>query len=92
VKLDLGSRYTDAGASLAIGNARGLLHWRKHASKSGNDIKAFVPAKDLNVSKAFYTDLGFAIQWSNEEIAELQIGSFGSYYRSSTLPNTQAIS
>jgi len=40
------------------------------------DIKAFVPAKDLNVSKAFYTDLGFAIQWSNEEIAELQIGSF----------------
>jgi catechol 2,3-dioxygenase-like lactoylglutathione lyase family enzyme len=40
------------------------------------DVKAFVPAKDLNVSKAFYTDLGFTIQWGNDEIAELQIGSF----------------
>ena len=39
------------------------------------DIKAFVPAKDLEVSKAFYTDLGFTINWSNDEIAELQIGS-----------------
>ena len=40
------------------------------------DVKAFVPAKDLNVSKAFYTDLGFTIQWGNDDIAELQIGSF----------------
>jgi catechol 2,3-dioxygenase-like lactoylglutathione lyase family enzyme len=40
------------------------------------DMKAFVPAKDLAVSKAFYTDLGFTINWSNDEIAELQIGSF----------------
>jgi len=40
------------------------------------DIKAFVPAKDLDLSKAFYTDLGFTINWSNDEIAELQIGSF----------------
>lgn len=40
------------------------------------DVKAFVPAKDLDLSKAFYTDLGFTINWSNEAIAELQIGSF----------------
>ena len=40
------------------------------------DMKAFVPAKDLSLSKAFYTDLGFAINWSNDEIAEVQIGSF----------------
>ena len=40
------------------------------------DVKAFVPAKDLNVSKAFYTDLGFTINWGNDEIAELEIGSF----------------
>ena len=40
------------------------------------DIKAFVPAKDHNVSKAFYTDLGFTINWSNDEIAELQMGSY----------------
>ncbi len=40
------------------------------------DIKAFVPAKDHALSKAFYMDLGFSINWSNDEIAELQIGSF----------------
>ena len=40
------------------------------------DIKAFVPARDLDLSKAFYRDLGFTINWSNDEIAELQIGSF----------------
>lgn len=40
------------------------------------DIKAFVPAKDLEISKAFYTDLGFTINFSNDQIAELQIGAF----------------
>jgi len=40
------------------------------------DIKAFVPARDLEVSKAFYSDLGFTINFSNDQIAELQIGSF----------------
>ena len=40
------------------------------------DLKAFVPAKDIEVSKAFYTDLGFHINWSNDEIAEIQTGSF----------------
>jgi catechol 2,3-dioxygenase-like lactoylglutathione lyase family enzyme len=40
------------------------------------DLKAFVPAKDLERSKEFYADLGFTINWSNEQIAELQIGSF----------------
>ncbi len=40
------------------------------------DMKAFVPAKDFEVSKAFYTDLGFTTNFSNDEIAELQIGGF----------------
>ena len=40
------------------------------------DMKTFVPAKDPAVSKAFYTDLGFTINWSNDELAELQIASF----------------
>jgi uncharacterized glyoxalase superfamily protein PhnB len=39
-------------------------------------MKAFVPAKDLEVSKTFYTDLGFTINFSNNDIAELQIGPF----------------
>jgi len=40
------------------------------------DMKTFVPARDMALSRAFYTDLGFTINWSNDEIAELQIGSF----------------
>jgi catechol 2,3-dioxygenase-like lactoylglutathione lyase family enzyme len=40
------------------------------------DIKAFVPAKDLEVSKSFYSDLGFTVNFSNDQIADLQIGSF----------------
>lgn len=40
------------------------------------DLKAFVPARDLELSKAFYADLGFTTNFSNNEIAELQIGSF----------------
>jgi hypothetical protein len=40
------------------------------------DLKTFVPAKDPELSKKFYADLGFTINWSNEQIAELQIGSF----------------
>jgi predicted lactoylglutathione lyase len=38
------------------------------------DMKAFVPARDPELSKAFYTDLGFTINFSNDEISELQIG------------------
>ncbi len=40
------------------------------------DLKAFVPAKDLELSKKFYSDLGFTINWTKDQIAELQIGSF----------------
>lgn len=40
------------------------------------DIKAFVPAKDFERSKAFYKDLGFTLKWGNGEIAELELASF----------------
>jgi len=40
------------------------------------DLKTFVPARDAELSKKFYADLGFTINWSNEQIAELQIGAF----------------
>lgn len=40
------------------------------------DLKTFVPAKDPELSKQFYRDLGFTINWSNAEVAELQIGDF----------------
>jgi len=39
------------------------------------DIKAIVPAKDFELSKQLYVDLGFTINWSSADIAE-QIGHF----------------
>jgi catechol 2,3-dioxygenase-like lactoylglutathione lyase family enzyme len=40
------------------------------------DLKAFVPTKDPELSRQFYTDLGFTINFSSPEISELQLGSF----------------
>ncbi len=40
------------------------------------DLKAFVPAKDPARSRRFYADLGFTLNWANDEIAEFQIGAF----------------
>lgn len=40
------------------------------------DLKAFVPAKDLELSKRFYLDLGFHENWGNDDICELEIGGF----------------
>ena len=40
------------------------------------DIKAFIPAKDLSLSIQFYSDLGFKTNWSYEDAAEMEIGSF----------------
>jgi catechol 2,3-dioxygenase-like lactoylglutathione lyase family enzyme len=39
------------------------------------DLRAFVPVRDLELSKAFYTELGFTVNWSNADIAEVQVGS-----------------
>ena len=35
------------------------------------DLKTFLPTKDAELSKKFYTDPGFTINWSNEQIAAL---------------------
>lgn len=40
------------------------------------DLKTFVPAKDYTVSQKFYADLGFTLNWSNEQITEFQIGAY----------------
>jgi catechol 2,3-dioxygenase-like lactoylglutathione lyase family enzyme len=39
------------------------------------EIKAFVPARDLARSKAFYAALGFEIPWSNDTLAYLRLGN-----------------
>lgn len=38
------------------------------------EIKAFVPAKDFELSKRFYTDLGFTVAWSSDDLAYLHAG------------------
>ena len=40
------------------------------------ELNAFVPSKDLDVSKQFYSDLGFVLVWSNPDIAQFRVGSF----------------
>ena len=40
------------------------------------DLKAFVPAKDFDLAKQFYLDLGFTLNFGNEQIAEFQVGEF----------------
>ena len=39
------------------------------------EIKAFVPARDFELSKRFYGDLGFEIPWSSDDLAYLHAGS-----------------
>ncbi len=33
------------------------------------EIKAFVPARDFELSKRFYEDLGFSVAWSSDDLA-----------------------
>jgi catechol 2,3-dioxygenase-like lactoylglutathione lyase family enzyme len=39
------------------------------------EIKAFVPAKDFELSKRFYTDIGFAVGWSSDDLAYVSAGN-----------------
>lgn len=40
------------------------------------DIRAFVPARDFELSKQFYADLGFTMKWSGDGVAELELGNY----------------
>lgn len=39
------------------------------------EIKAFVPARDFPLSRAFYQDLGFTVAFSSDELAYLHHGN-----------------
>lgn len=39
------------------------------------EIKAFVPARDFELSKRFYREMGFAMAWSTEALACFRAGS-----------------
>ena len=38
------------------------------------EIKAYVPARDFELSKRFYEDLGFTLAWSYDDLAYLHAG------------------
>jgi catechol 2,3-dioxygenase-like lactoylglutathione lyase family enzyme len=38
------------------------------------EIKAFVPAKDFELSKRFYADLGFTVKWASGDLAYVHAG------------------
>jgi len=38
------------------------------------EIKAFVPARDMELSLRFYRDLGFQVPWASDELAYLHAG------------------
>jgi catechol 2,3-dioxygenase-like lactoylglutathione lyase family enzyme len=39
------------------------------------EIKAFVPAKDFELSKRFYSDLGFTVKWASDDLAYVHAGN-----------------
>jgi catechol 2,3-dioxygenase-like lactoylglutathione lyase family enzyme len=40
------------------------------------NLMAFVPARNYELARQFYVDLGFTINFSNPQISELQAGAF----------------
>ncbi|WP_240703569.1 VOC family protein [Thermomonas aquatica] len=38
------------------------------------EIKAFVPARDMDLSLRFYRDFGFEVAWSSDDLAYLHAG------------------
>lgn len=46
---------------------------------SGNSIRAFMGSKDYNVSRGFYTDLGFEEIVTSERMSYFRMGAFGFY-------------
>ena len=43
------------------------------------EVKACLPAKDFELSKQFYQDIGFTLCWSNGNLALLHHGPHGEY-------------
>lgn len=47
---------------------------RRVVERETVEIKAFVPAKDFDLSKTFYEELGFETAWSSGDLAYLRRG------------------
>ncbi len=46
------------------------------ATRKVLDLKAFVPARDFELSKSFYLDLGFQMNWGDEQVCEFEISGY----------------
>ncbi|HEY3973684.1 MAG TPA: VOC family protein [Candidatus Sulfotelmatobacter sp.] len=40
------------------------------------DLKAFVPARDFELSRRFYGDLGFHENWGNDQVCEFELEGY----------------
>lgn len=40
------------------------------------ELNAFVPARDFELSKQFYLDMGFELAWANDDIAGFKVAAF----------------
>lgn len=40
------------------------------------ELNAFVPARDFDLSRRFYADLGFTQLWTNDDVAQFRVGAF----------------
>lgn len=49
------------------------------------ELKASLPAKDFELSKQFYQDIGFTLCWSSEDMAYLHWGDHGSHCKAGFL-------
>jgi uncharacterized glyoxalase superfamily protein PhnB len=55
----------------------GRFAWEATLAAAGVvDIKAFVPAKDFELAKQFYIDLGFTMLWAADAVSEFEAGAF----------------
>lgn len=56
------------------------------------EVKAFVPARDMDLSLRLYRGLGFSVPWSSDDLATCMPATAASCCRNSTWPNTPEIS
>ena len=49
------------------------------ANMTISDVRPFIPAKDFELSKAFYVALGWTIKWSDDDLALLETNDYRFY-------------
>jgi uncharacterized glyoxalase superfamily protein PhnB len=58
-----------------VGQPRSKFEDIAMANMKTVEVKAYVPSNDFDLSKHFYSDLGFTIAWSSEDLAYVHAGN-----------------